>query len=153
MDQDTYLLMLVNRWEGTRFPNWWSIEGEYAVTRKTKTAEKSAMIDELKRLTTKYGTRAERDAKLAAEAAEAPAVPVVPQSEGGPSPAEILAMLGRKVRVSFTSKSGEMVTYAGSCQRVEASDVDGTPALFVMEHSGRTREIRCHRLTAWAVTG
>ena len=93
-------------------------------------------------------------AKDAAERGETTDQPApTPAPEGGPTAEQLIAMLGKQVSLTFPLKSsGEVVTWSGLCRRIEASDLDGTPAIDIMESSGRTRSVRAHRLTSWAVS-
>lgn len=118
--------------------------GKSSIRNGLSVSDASLCIDDLK---------AQIAAKEAAEAAaeQAPAVEPTPAPEGGPTAEQMIAMLGQKITVTSTSKSGETFTFSGTCERIQPSDLDGTPALAILETSGHTRHARTHRIASWII--
>jgi hypothetical protein len=115
-----------------------------SAARGLSTTDASLCIDHL---------QAEVDkAELAKQAAErgetAPTPEPTPEPEGGPTADQLLAMLGKKITVTWVNRDGETVTWDGTCRWVQASDKDGTPEINIMTARGM-KAMRTHRLTSW----
>lgn len=90
---------------------------------------------------------AERGEPAAPEPTPAPAPEAV---EGAPSAEDVLAMVGKKVTVTFAGRDGDPITWDGRCQSITANEKDGTPQLQIIT-AGRTRHVQAHRLTSWVI--